>query len=492
MANLIETEVLYSSDSDCDYIISTEVVRTSKYRTEYLASKEGTNNAQQQQHNTKIVEKHENEKLQIVDATCDTTAIKNITNIVENKERIDDINSFGVDRVACYYCTQTFTTPKILKQHIKLYHVQESGTIELDLSNMTKFTCPECLRELKDGRCLKKHVKLCHNLIIHNTSRRPPPIRVPNREPSVVRGQLCMDFPIIRDRSPISRKPRTKCGLCGHGPVYGYTTIIKHQVRKHGRPKKKSSEIFICDFCTKEFGNKENLSRHLKIHENARRYECDLCNARFNTALLLTRHRQLHVYIKCGHCEQEFQFRSQYKTHHRVNHPKLSKIAHMMQQGKNNEIILTNDVPKISTDEFHEICIGCNKSFRSKRGYKEHQCKGTVFEESTNSKNCDKRSTTESNINKMIETESCAFCGKVFKSRKGFVNHRCKEPRHVICPLDDCGKVFESLRDYYDHVEMIHSRNNEPSVLIFPIEETGEVMHLHEIGEVETEIVISN
>lgn len=509
LTNLVETEVFYSSDSDCDYTISVEVIKTLKPKAEYLANLEEANDTQQQQqHTVRIVDQDKHDNLEYIDQSGDTTTIKNITNIgkEEGIEDMDGVNA-GVDRVACYYCTTSFTTPKILKQHIKLYHVQESGTIELDMSTMTTFTCPECLRELKDGRCLKKHMKLCHNLVVHSTRRRPPPIRVPCKEPSVVRGQLCDEFPIIRDRSPSSGKPRTKCGICGHGPVYGYTTIMKHQIRKHGRPKKETNEVFICDFCTKEFGSKENLSRHLKIHENARRYECDLCDARFNTALLLSRHRRLHVYIKCGHCEQEFQFRSQYKTHHRADHPKLPKSAHMMQQGKNNEIIVTNDVPKVNSNEFIEICMGCNKSFRSKRGYKEHQCKVTdniqdcnlinddtdTFYEQKSVEHSGVLLTTESNTGKKSGEETCAICCKTFKSRKGFLNHKCKEPRHVICPLDNCGTRFETLRDYYDHVELMHYGNNEERnpVLIYPMDETGEVMQLHEIGEVESEIVIS-
>lgn len=498
LSNLVETEVFYSSDSDCDYTISVEVIKTFKQKDEYLANLEEVNDTNQQ-HTIKIVDRDQRESPECLDATGN--AIMTKKNRKEQRADDTDVGTFVVDRVACLYCTQTFTTPKILKQHIKLYHVQETGTIELDLSAMIKFNCPECLRELKDGRCLKKHLKLCHNLIVHSTHRRPPPIRVPCKEPSVVKGQLCKDFPIIRDRSPISGKPRTKCGLCGHGPVYGYTTIMKHQIRKHGRPKKKINEVFICDFCTKEFGSKENLSRHLKIHENARRYECDLCDARFNTALLLTRHRRLHVYIKCGHCEQEFQFRSQYKTHHRADHPKLPKNAHMIQQGKDNEMIVTNDVPKINNDEFHEICMGCNKSFHSKRGYKEHHCKGIdcnmINDESTEKKTLKQNSyVLTSNLNIAIKSgeEACGICCKKFKSKKGFVNHRCKEPRHVRCPIDNCGIRFEILRDYYDHVQLMHSANNKEKnpELIYPIDETEEVMHLHEIGEVESEIVISN
>uniref|UniRef100_A0A336LNP9 CSON015403 protein n=1 Tax=Culicoides sonorensis TaxID=179676 RepID=A0A336LNP9_CULSO len=520
LENLLENEVFYSSDSDCDYTISVNVLKTPKPKTEYLSNLQEYNESFHQQIHADDENKYENLEYIVEDPGGESTkTIKNITNIGK-EEGIDDFVMINTtDRIACYYCTQTFTTPKILKQHIKLYHVQETGTIELDLSKMTVFTCPECLRELKDGRCLKKHMKLCHNLVVHSTHRRPPPIRVPSKEPAVVRGQLCDEFPIIRDRSPNSGKPRTKCGLCGHGPVYGYTTIMKHQIRKHGRPKKETGEIFICDFCSKEFFSKENLSRHLKIHENARRYQCDMCESKFNTALLLTRHKRLHVYIKCGYCEEEFQFRSKYKNHHRTHHSKLPKNVRMIQQGKNNEIIMTNDIPKINNEEYMEVCMGCNKAFRSKRGFKEHQCKGLDNFGSNDGevictvRNCnfsaddptilyDHKCTEHSNIiyttemvnSRKIGEESCSVCLKSFKSKKGLLNHRCKEPRHVVCPLDSCGSKFDTLRDYYVHVELVHSEsNNEKNpVLVYQIDETEDAMQLHDVVEVESEIVIGS
>lgn len=296
---------------------------------------------------------------------------------------------------------------------------------------------------------------------------------------------------------------------------------MKHQIRRHGRPKKETNEIFICDFCSKEFGNKENLTRHIKIHENARRYACDQCSARFNTALLLTRHKKLHVYIKCGHCEMEFQFRSQYKAHHRAEHPKLPKNVQMMQQGKDNEIIITNEVSKISNEEFMEVCMGCNKVFRSKRGYKEHNCKGldglgnvngeivcpvidcnfvtddpTSFYEHKaieHSNLVDETNNIPDTNKKHLEiTESCTTCQKQFRSKKGFNNHRCKAARHVICPLDNCGAKFDNFREYYDHVEMIHQGNvdSKDPVIIFPIDD-GDVMQIHDVGIVESEIIIS-
>lgn len=201
---LLESETLYSSDSDCEYQISIEVIKTAKTRS---------------QHN-KLVSSNNEESVK--------EKVFSNDNKSSNQSEKSDVQC--EHELKCLHCPQQFTTNKNLKQHIKMYHVKESGIIELDFNNMSKFICPDCNKELKDMRCLKKHLKLCHNLIIsgliYNSSHKS---RV-QAMPTVVKNDLSASFPIIRDRSPSSGKPRTKCGICGHGPVYGYTTIIKHQV----------------------------------------------------------------------------------------------------------------------------------------------------------------------------------------------------------------------------------------------------------------------
>lgn len=118
----------------------------------------------------------------------------------------------------------------------------------------------------------------------------------------------------------------------------------------------------------------------MKSHENARRYHCDLCTARFNTAILLRRHKMLHVYIKCGICNKEFQFRKQYRSHHRAEHANIKKNVQMIRETANNQIIITNEISKINQTTFCTTCQKCNKTFKSFRGFKGHVCK-EIYEE---------------------------------------------------------------------------------------------------------------
>lgn len=220
-------------------------------------------------------------------------------------------------------------------------------------------------------------------------------------------------------------------------------------MRNHGRPKNDEDAVYLCAVCNKSFSKKENLVRHMKSHENARRYHCDMCDSKFNTgnffnnnihqranglnvfcfvclAILLRRHKMLHVFIKCGICSKEFQFRRQYRSHHKIEHPNMKKVVQMIQETSQNEIIITNEVSKINQTVYYKECAYCSKIFKSCRGFKEHMCR-KVQNPLNEQNNKTTPSFGENNEEKTKTTVStCEVCKKNFKSKKGFMLHRCK------------------------------------------------------------------
>jgi hypothetical protein len=64
--------------------------------------------------------------------------------------------------------------------------------------------------------------------------------------------------------------------------------------RKRQRQLSEAPAIHQCRICQRTYERADRLSRHLKSHENARRYLCQRCQKSFNRADLLTRHMLTH------------------------------------------------------------------------------------------------------------------------------------------------------------------------------------------------------
>ena len=73
--------------------------------------------------------------------------------------------------------------------------------------------------------------------------------------------------------------------------------------------RKTRKEKFICDFCQKEFCNKQTITVHLKLHLNPDLFKCNHCLKRFSTADHLRRHKmfkQTPDIFKCKICPRKF------------------------------------------------------------------------------------------------------------------------------------------------------------------------------------------
>ncbi|XP_063710074.1 zinc finger protein 99-like [Culicoides brevitarsis] len=376
MLNIIESrETIYSSDSDCDYEISIEITKRPVSRAVF---KENLRKMQKQ-----------TEPLRIIDS---------------NERSDDDLSD--ETRVKCPKCDVTFTTRKILRSHIKLFHVEEMGIVDYELGGREKLECPECTRVLCDPRNLRKHVKLCHNKNIRFRDEKTGKwgkllTFTAEKMKTLQNSSSSKDFPIVRGTDKDTGRIIFKCGLCGFGPFLCPRAIKRHQTKEHGREPLKvdtKDEIFRCDQCSKEFWNKDNLMRHMKLHSDAKNYVCNFCGNAYKTSAVLRKHRLAHVHIKCLLCGEEFYLKSDYKAHHKARHDNEEKSFESREPDIEPIQKRMPHIPKKVEDPVK--CERCKRIFAAMCGYKVHKC---------------------------VENEKnvCNVCGSKFRSKKRYQAHEC-------------------------------------------------------------------
>lgn len=490
--SIIETESVYSSDSDCDYTFTIEVLRTEKTRKQYfkalaenkdtlgyieieeevvpvmkqsplpspppvtglgseviietiVAEEEGTpmeTNEEEQDPLVEIEELEVGEYVEEYEGDEDSSTIEpgeivypssndRIRIDQELREKLRKLREKIADPfVYCEECSKKFTNDKLLTLHKKLYHAPATDSIDMDLSAMKEFTCPVCNKYTSKNRFnFKMHLKLSHNTV------------VTGEEPGAGhRARARLLEPL---RSVVSRVQRN---------------ILSE---------------FLCNTCSKGFATLKQLETHMLMHENARNYICDVCSASFNVPEYLRIHRNQHVDIRCGICLDEFVFRKDYIRHHSISHAGLQKVCII-----NGELANPNHVPgrtKVPKTNEEFSCPDCGKSFYSRKGYQKHRCKGVEgssypcriencsfvapsYEELKQHRHRLVMYPAQSvkSVKHEFGEETCPMCNRTYRSKKGFEMHRCKGDRMVTCPFPSCGMNCYNIGDYYEHVEEVH------------------------------------
>jgi hypothetical protein len=107
------------------------------------------------------------------------------------------------------------------------------------------------------------------------------------------------------------------CEHCGKHFVHQLSLNI-HRSRNHT-----DKRIYCCDFCPHSTNFKANLSRHIRLHLNERRFVCEQCGAAFYVHSALKDHC---VYIhsdvrkyQCDKCPKSFKRSSELKRHERTH-----------------------------------------------------------------------------------------------------------------------------------------------------------------------------
>ncbi|XP_039608455.1 zinc finger protein 665-like [Polypterus senegalus] len=188
-----------------------------------------------------------------------------------------------------------------------------------------------------------------------------------------------------------------------------------------------------CFECGKQFKQKSNLNKHLKIHNGEKTYCCNECGKSFSRGSNLRRHRRIHTGEKphcCSECGKLFLQRSELQKHRRIHTgekphccPECGKLFLWISEFQLHK--------KIHTGEKPHSCSECGKSFLRRNSLQNHR-----------------------RIHTGEKPHCCSECGKSFSMRSDLHRHiRIHTGEKPYC-CSECGKSFSMRSNLQIHIKV--------------------------------------
>lgn len=211
---------------------------------------------------------------------------------VHNKKITTDLSEilpfkFDTDELECAVCGTTYSTFKILQEHMH--------------NHFRNHICDICNAGFVTRRLLLSHKRR------HGKGE----FKCGHCDKTFVCDQKRRDH---EQRMHLGLKKRNKCKLCEE-KFDDYWTKMHHMVQKHGAPPISLK----CTACDRTFTNRRSLTRHVKKdHLMEREHVCNICDMQFFLKHYLVEHMRVHTGVKkfqCHVCTKHYATKKSLRQH---------------------------------------------------------------------------------------------------------------------------------------------------------------------------------
>ncbi|XP_067004133.2 zinc finger protein 585A [Anabrus simplex] len=361
--------------------------------------------------------------------------------------KLNIANSKEIGSIACDICGVTFEDEALLDSHICEHQKM-------------KVVCAVCRKTFLNKSLLQKHITAAHTKLVKNMCSHcgvvyPSKASLKIHQCFHTAEQSCLcpfcnkQFDQIADLKEHVRIHSSgkllSCSLCEQWFVRDLD--FTNHMSSHSKRRETSTSTHTCNTCGKICESMLLLHQHIKIHMN----QCKTCGKQFKALASLRRHKNSHKSIfpfKCGVCHKAFRARLNLARHMLV-HSTDSKVHQCLKCGQNfPRAFLLLCHQRMHVRQYKLTCKVCKRYFETFYELDKH----LASHQGENLYRCDKCPLSFSDITSFMEHQkghdlsvvnfgvsyTCEKCGKLFKTRSAYFNHRNKEDKKLVC--DVCGK----------------------------------------------------
>uniref|UniRef100_A0A8D8Q513 Zinc finger protein Xfin n=1 Tax=Cacopsylla melanoneura TaxID=428564 RepID=A0A8D8Q513_9HEMI len=375
----------------------------------------------------------------------------------------------GLFKYSCEICTKRFFERSSLKKHMRTH----TSNFPLNkLKSEEPLKCHSCLTYFHFKYKLITHQMLEHGLgkehetcyqcplcdikfnILSTNEPKSPLVQTIKQEKTDVDSEKGSEEKTEEPPHPNNLvEPDYPTHLNDHKTIFAnlkitpsnMQLIISEHIKSH-----QYVENHMCELCYKVFETRENLMRHLKIHDDKerKRFKCEQCDKRFTSNADLNKHSNaIHQRLKlheCDMCGKNFSQRNNLKRHleevHRTDGMKFecyvcSKVLATSHSLKRH--ILIHNGPKYT-------CEICKREFTR------------VYELNIHKKMHDDENNTANQL-------KCQYCGKVFLKKSNLKAHI--ENNHLDYSCLECKAVGEEVTFDTKKNLLLHLKTKHKNVI---------------------------